>query len=99
MWAIDRIEVVDPCLDSISRSKHVTAVTELNLTTVFHHEAVLVRQRIRQHIHHVKFITNCRQNMEATWMERDRGSTLAWRCLPCQFERPVVPVPDADVAL
>ena len=37
--------------------------------------------------------------MEATWMERDRGCTLAWRCLPCQFELSVVPVPDADVVL
>ena len=91
------VEVVDVGVLTDASSKHMTTVTEANLTAVLQRDTVILLNRVREDVHHHDLITNGCQDVESTRMESHSRSFFTNGGLKCQFELLLSPIPDADV--
>ena len=97
--ALRRVEVVDVSVGADARSKHVTAVTETDLTAVLQGDAVILLNRVREDVHHHDLVADGRQDVESTRMEGHSRSFFTDGRLEGHFELLLGPIPDADVTL
>ena len=95
--ALRRVEVVDVSVATDASTKHMTAVTETNLTTALKSDAVILLNRVRENIHHHDLVTDGYQDVESTRMESNSRSFFPNGGLKGQFELLLGPIPDADV--
>ncbi len=82
---------------SDSSGKHMTSVTESNLSAILQGDACIVLNAVTQNIHQQKFVTDCCNNMESTRVECHRGCVFSNRGLVANFEFAFSIVPDHDV--
>ncbi len=96
-WALDRIEVVHMSHTSDSSGKHMTSVTESDLSAILQGDACIVLNTVTQNIHQQKFVTDCCNNMESTRMECNRCRFFSNRSLVANLIFAFLIVPDHDV--